>query len=126
MNDRPALPPHALLLFDRDDGVCVLPSYDAAENSLEAADVAAGKYEAYAPDGRVVRLAAPGGPYGPVSVTATGEFDPAGLEARIVRVWRDAFPGETPPGAAELARTHLEREPKAPRRLFSFRFRRRP
>ncbi|MFI6104163.1 hypothetical protein [Streptomyces sp. NPDC051310] len=126
MDDRPALPPQALLLFDRDAGVCVVPSYAAAANSLEAADVAAGEYEAYAPDGHVVRLAAPAGPYGPVTVTATGESDPAGLTARIARVWREAFPGETPPGAAELTRRHLEREPRAPRRLFSFRFRRRP
>ncbi|MFF8287702.1 hypothetical protein ACF068_00540 [Streptomyces sp. NPDC016309] len=98
------LPAQTLLVFDRDDWVYVLPSFDAAAHELEAVDVAGGEYEAFTLDGERVALTAPGGWRGPVVVGPTGRRDPEALRERIER--SSGSPAPTP---EELARLHLNR-----------------
>ncbi|OKK06618.1 hypothetical protein AMK26_11510 [Streptomyces sp. CB03234] len=101
MNDLPA---QTLLVFDRDDWVYVVPSFEAAAVEFEAVDVADGTYEAFTLDGERVALTAPGGWRGPVLVEATGQRDMAALRERIRR--SSGSPAPTP---EELARLHLSR-----------------
>ncbi|MER7106708.1 hypothetical protein [Streptomyces sp. NPDC000229] len=98
------LPAQTLLVFDRDDWVYVVPSFEAAALEFEAVDVADGTYEAFTVDGERVALTAPEGWRGPVVVEATGQRDMAALRERIER--SSGSPAPTP---EELARLHLSR-----------------
>ncbi|MFD8805854.1 hypothetical protein [Streptomyces sp. NPDC059597] len=104
------LPPATVLVLDRDDWLYVYTSFAHVTNDLEAIDVAEGEYTAYAPDGRVLALTAPGGRRGPVVLARTEEFDPVGLERRVARSWRRHHPRHPPLGPAETARRFLDEE----------------
>ncbi|GAB2726447.1 hypothetical protein [Streptomyces bullii] len=106
-----ALPADAVMVFDRDGGLSVFPSADAAAEWLEAPDVADGEYpDAYTPDGRVVLVTAPQGWRGPVVVETTERVDEEALERRVTAYWDRHGRGRSDaPGVAETAILLLEK-----------------
>ncbi|MGX4688607.1 hypothetical protein [Streptomyces sp. JNUCC 63] len=115
-----------VMVFDRDGELVVLPSLRAAEEQLEAMDVADGEYAAFTTEGRVVELRAPEGAEGPVLAARTGEDGREDLERHLARFWHRR-PGHAPPGPEDTARLLPDGGPRPMRRLKNpFRRRRGP
>ena len=72
-----------IVVFDRDGRVIVFGSDEQATGWIEHYDVESNEYDAFRPDGQLLRLVV--GSSDEVIVNACGEWDAAGLRERLIK-----------------------------------------